>query len=140
MSPEPSGRLGLNMPQFMYIFRGGAFVTPGLSVTEMQAHLEKWYAWAGALAKQGRSSGGHPLHNGGKTIRGQDRVVTDGPYAESKDLVTGSLVLEAASLEEATDLALGCPVFEMGGSLEVRPVSEVEADADANERPVGGAR
>ena len=117
------------MAKFMYIFRGGAFVTPGLSPTEMQAHLEKWYAWAGALAEQGRSSGGHPLHNGGKTIRGHDRVVTDGPYAESKDLVTGSLVLEAASLEEATELALGCPIFEMGGSLELRPVAVTDEDA-----------
>src|ERR1041385_8704665 len=103
------------MPKFMYVFRGGAFVTPGLSPTEMQAHLAKWDAWAGALAKQGRSSGGHPLHNGGKTIRGEDRVVTDGPYAESKDLVTGSLVLEAASLEEATERGLGGGLWEVRG-------------------------
>jgi hypothetical protein len=117
------------MPKFMYIFRGGAFVTPGLSPAEMQAHLEKWYVWADALAKQGRHSGGSPLHNGGKTIRGRDRALTDGPYAESKDLVTGSLVLEAASLEEATELAMSCPVFEMGGSLEVRPVAVADEEA-----------
>jgi hypothetical protein len=43
--------------------------------------------------------------------------------------VTGSLVLEAASLEEATELALGCPVFEMGGSLEVRPVVLTDGEA-----------
>lgn len=122
------------MPKFMYIFRGGAFVTPGLSPTEMQAHLDKWHAWAGALTKQGRSSGGHPLHNGGKTILGPGRVVTDGPYAESKDLVTGSLVLEAASLDEATELALGCPVFEMGGSLEVRPVAATDDEAAGGSR------
>jgi hypothetical protein len=48
--------------------------------------------------------------------------VTDGPYAESKDLVTGSLVIEAASLQEATELAMECPVFEFGGSVEVRQV------------------
>ena len=122
------------MPQFMYIFRGGAFVTPGLSPAEMQAHLEKWHAWVGALAKQGRHSGGHPLHNRGKTISGRERAVTDGPYAESKDLVTGSLVLEAASLEEATELARGCPVFEMGGSLEVRQVAVTDAEAAGGDR------
>jgi len=122
------------MPQFMYIFRGGAFVTPGLSPAEMQAHLEKWHAWVAALAKQGRHGGGHPLHNGGKTISGRERAVTDGPYAESKDLVTGSLVLEAGSLEEATELALGCPVFEMGGSLEVRPVAVTDGDAVGGDR------
>jgi hypothetical protein len=115
------------MAKFMYVFRGGAFVTPGLSPTEMQRHMEKWYAWADGLAKQGRHTGGHPLQNGGRTIRGQERIVTDGPYAEAKDLVTGSLVVEAASLDEATDLARACPVFEFGGSLEVRPLLEEEA-------------
>jgi hypothetical protein len=96
----------------------------------MQRHLDKWYAWAGSLAREGRHSGGQPLDHGGKTVRGRDRVVTDGPYAESKDLVTGSLVLTATSLEEATALALGCPVFEFGGSVEVRPVVEGDLRAD----------
>jgi len=110
------------MPKFMYIFRGGAAVAPGLSPAEMQAHLQKWYLWADALAKQGRHPGGNPVERSGKTIRGTDRVVTDGPYAEAKDLVTGALILEAASLDEATELALACPVFEYGGSVEVRPI------------------
>jgi hypothetical protein len=127
ISGDRSVRLWPNMAKFMYIFRGGAFVTPGLSPTEMQRHMEKWYAWADELAKQGRHTGGNPLHNGGRTIQGHERLVTDGPYAESKDLVTGSLVIEAASLDEATELALACPVFELGGSLEVRPVLGQEA-------------
>jgi hypothetical protein len=49
------------------------------------------------------------------------------PYAESKDLVTGSLVIDAASLEEATELAHHCPIFEFDGSVEVRLVLEQEA-------------
>jgi hypothetical protein len=35
----------------MYVFRGGAFVTPGLSPTELQAHLQEWYAWADARTR-----------------------------------------------------------------------------------------
>lgn len=112
------------MPKYMFIFRGGAPEMPDLSPTEMQAHLRKWYAWADELAKTGRHSGGQPLDRIGKTVRGRHRIVTDGPYAESKDLVTGSLVLEATSLDEATELARGCPVFEFGGSVEVRPVAQ----------------
>jgi hypothetical protein len=115
-----------NVPKFMFIFRGGAQEYPDLSPTEMQEHLKKWYAWAGELARAGRHSGGQPLDNGGKTMRGRDRIVTDGPYAESKDLVTGSLVLQAASLDEAVELARECPVFDFGGSVEVRPVIEHE--------------
>jgi hypothetical protein len=110
------------MAKFIYIFRGGSAERPDLSPTEMQAQLEKWYAWIAALAKANAHHGGQQLERAGKTIRGQGRVVTDGPYAESKDLVTGSMMISAASLEEATELAQDCPVFDYGGSLEVRPV------------------
>lgn len=51
--------------------------------------------------------------------------MTDGPYAESKDLVSGTLIVEAASLEEAAQLARDCPIFELDGSVEVRPVLQV---------------
>jgi hypothetical protein len=113
------------MAQFMYIFRGGGYATPGsLSPTEIQQHLAKWNAWTSALLKAGRQLGGQPLAHPatGKTLRGRERAVTDGPYAESKDLVSGTLIVEAASLEEAAELARDCPIFEFDGSVEVRPV------------------
>src|SRR4029434_5693504 len=103
------------MPKYMFIFRGGEPEIPNLSPTEMEAHLRKWYAWAGERAQSGRYAGGQPRDGMGKTIRGRNRTVTDGPYAESKDLVTGSLVIEASSLEEATELHMACPVFEFDG-------------------------
>jgi len=113
------------MSKFMYIFRGGGYATPGLlSPTEIQQHLARWNAWTNALLEAGRHAGGQPLEHPatGTTIRGRDRAVTDGPYAESKDLVSGTLVVEAASLQEATELARDCPIFEFDGSVEVRPV------------------
>src|SRR4030095_8251891 len=115
-----------NMPKFMFIFRGGAQEYPDLSPTEMQEHLKRCYDWQGELPKAVLHSGGQPLDNGGKTMRGRDRIVTDGPYAESKDLVTGSLVLQAGSRDEAVEPAGGGPVFDFGGSVEVRPVIEHE--------------
>ena len=113
------------MLKFMYIFRGGGYATPGLlSPTEIQQHLAKWNAWTNGLLAAGRHAGGQPLAYpaAGKTVRGRDRVVTDGPYAESKDLVSGTLIVEAASLEEAAALARDCPILELDGSVEVRPV------------------
>jgi hypothetical protein len=110
------------MAKFLYIFRGGAAATPALSAADLQAHLAKWYSWSEDLSRAGRQNVGHPLERDGKSIRGDARVLTDGPYAESKDLVTGALVLEAASLDEATELARSCPIFELGGSVEIRPV------------------
>jgi hypothetical protein len=113
------------MPKFMYVFRGGGYATPdSLSPTELQHHLAKWNAWTEELLAAGQLAVAQPLAYppSGKTVRGRERLVTDGPYAESKDLVSGTLVVEAASLEAATELARGCPIFELDGSVEVRPV------------------
>ena len=111
------------MAKFMFVFRGGGFVEKGLSPAELGAHLEKWKAWVGELARKGHhADGGQPLQNGGKTIRGSAKAVTDGPYAEAKDMVTGTLPVVADSLEAAAQLALGCPVYEFDGSVEVRPI------------------
>ena len=95
-----------------------------MSPAEMQAHIRKWYAWSDALAAKGYELHGQPLDRRGRTIRGRERVVTDGPYAETKDLVTGSMTITAGSLEEAVELAHDCPAFELGGSVEVRAVTE----------------
>ena len=110
--------------KFMLIFRGGAVSRDDMSPSELQAHVAKWYTWSDELARQGRRNAGTPLDNPGATVRGRDRVVTDGPYAESKDLVTGSMVIEAASLEDAIEIARTCPTYELDGSVEVRPVQD----------------
>ena len=108
----------------MLIFRGGAVARHDLSPSELQAHVEKWYRWSDELARQGRGSTGTALGNPGAAVRGRERVVTDGPCAESKDLVTGSLIIGAACLEDAVEVARTCPRYEFGGSVEVRPVRD----------------
>jgi hypothetical protein len=108
--------------KFMLIFRGGAVSRSDMSPRELQGHVAKWYTWSDELARQGRGAVGTPLDNPGATVRGRERVVTDGPYAESKDLVTGSMIIEAASLEDAVEIARTCPTYEFDGSVEVRPV------------------
>lgn len=111
------------MAKFLFIFRGGAAsLNPPLSPSELQAHLEKWTTWMKGLRETGNILGGQPLRRDGKSLRGRDRIVTDGPYAESKDLVTGTLVIEASSIDAAVELARGCPIFEIDGSLEIRVV------------------
>jgi hypothetical protein len=109
----------------MYVFRGGGYAAKEpLSPTELQQHLAKWNAWINSLLAAGRLAGAHALEHPatGKTLLGRDRIVSDGPYAESKDLVTGAMIVEAESLAEATELARDCPIFEHDGSVEVRPV------------------
>jgi hypothetical protein len=83
------------MAKFMFVFRGGRMGQ--LSPSEMQAQTERWREWSRTLVAQKRHFGGQPLDHGGKTVRGKDRVISDGPYAESKDLVTGAMLIEPRS-------------------------------------------
>jgi hypothetical protein len=112
------------MAKFMFVFRGGRMGQ--LSPSEMQAQTERWREWSRKLVADKKHFGGQPLDNSGKTVRGKDRVVSDGPYAESKDLVTGAMMIEAASLDEATAIALECPIYRYDGAVEVRPVIDFE--------------
>jgi len=113
------------MKDFMFIFRGPTPEDLKLSPDESQASMEKWFGWINQLQQKGRYKGGDPLIPGGKTIQGKKPVVTDGPFAEGKELVGGYFILSAESLEEATELAMGFPDFEMQGSVEIREIMKI---------------
>ena len=113
------------MAEYLYIFRGGNDMSKS-SPAELQANMKKWGGWMESLAKQGKLTGGQPLTREGKVMRGTKKTVTDGPYAEAKDLVGGYLLVKAESLAEATELASGCPIFEYDGTVEVRPIQQMD--------------
>jgi hypothetical protein len=50
-------------------------------------------------------------------------VIADGPYTEIKESIGGYSIIKAGSLDEATEISKGCPVFLNGGSVEVREIS-----------------
>jgi hypothetical protein len=112
------------MEKYMFIFSGGD--TSKLSPDAQQAQMQKWFGWVEKLTKQNRYIAGEALHPGGKTISGTRKVVTDGPFAESKELVGGFFVVYAKDLSEATEMAKECPDYELGGTVEVREVIKFE--------------
>lgn len=111
------------MGEFLYLYRGGRRAeTPA----EGEQVMQKWVAWMQDLAQAGHlKDRGQPLEDAGKVVRGKGRVVTDGPYPESKDLVGGFTLVEAKDLSEAAELSKGCPIFEHDGLVEVRPVMQM---------------
>jgi len=92
--------------------------------------LERYMAWIQGLRDSGRYVGSFKLHDqtGRRlTIRGGE--VIDGPFIESKDAVGGIFIVEAASLDEATEIARSCPNLDLqNGYMEVRVV-EVAGEA-----------
>ena len=115
------------MTDYLFLFRGGDAHMSKLSPEEMQKNMQKWMTWIDQLSRAGTFKAGEPLDKSGKVIRGKKQVVTDGPYAESKDLVGGYLIVKAASLAKATEIAKGCPIFESNGSVEIREIRELHA-------------
>jgi len=89
----------------------------------MQQRMQKWMAWMGKLAEKGHiKERGHPLEAPGKVVRGREKTVTDGPFAETKDVVGGYSLIVAKDLAEAAELSKGCPILEGGGSVEIRAI------------------
>ena len=111
------------MAEYLYIYRGGQ---RGTTPAESEQILGKWMAWFKELTATGNlKDGGQPLEAEGKVVNGKG-TVTDGPYAEAKDLVGGYTLIEAPSLARAAELAGGCPILERGGAVEVRPIMKID--------------
>ncbi len=114
------------MSKFLFIYRDPIDRDMSdLSPEQMQAHMQEWMTWLGG----GKEAGwveemGHPLAPEGRVVKA-DKSVTDGPYAESKELVGGYSIISAANYEEACKHAMGCPIYQAGGSVEVREITEV---------------
>jgi hypothetical protein len=110
------------MSEFVYLFRGGEVSG---SPEQMQQYMQKWGSWIKQLTEKGFSKGGQPLDRAGKIVKGNPKTVTDGPFAESKDLVGGYLLVEAKDVAHAVELSSGCPILDVGGFVEVRPVMKM---------------
>ncbi len=96
-----------------------------LTLQEMQDDIAKHVSWVEELIKNGNFKGGDPLDSTGKHIKGNDKIITDGPYIESKEVISGFYFLLANSLEEATEISKGCPSLSTGGTLEIREIMKM---------------
>jgi hypothetical protein len=112
------------MKDYLLIFRGGEM--QGLSEEERNKHMSKWGEWIGGLAKEGKFAGGDPLGSESRVISGKKMTVTDGPYAEAKELIGGYLIVKANDLNGATEISKGCPIYEVNGVLEIRDIHHMD--------------
>lgn len=115
------------MSEFLLLFRGGDTRHNRLPAEQAQAHMQRWITWMTELGEQGRMVSAEPLDWSGKTVSGTSKVVTDGPFIEGKEMVSGYLILVAESLDAATEIAKACPILEFeDGNVEVRPINKIE--------------
>jgi len=110
------------MNEFVFLYRNGEKMSP----ETMQQQMTKWTAWFKELGEKGvLKNVGQPLDRSGKLVTGTARTVTDGLFAEAKDIIGGYSVVEAKDLAHAVELSMGCPIFHTGGAVEVRPTMKM---------------
>lgn len=111
------------MKQFLLVYRADYKAMPKPSPDEAQANTQKWMNWIAGIAAQDKlADRGNRLTNSGKVLKGNG-AITDGPYTEIKESIMGYSMVNAESVEEASELAKGCPILAVGGNVEVREIS-----------------
>ncbi len=96
----------------------------GVTPAQMQAMIERYSAWREKVHAAGHMHQGIKLgDNGGWHMHRSETgvAVTDGPYAEAKDVIGGLYMIEADNEEQAQEIASGCPHVEQGW-IEIRTV------------------
>ena len=100
---------------------------PEPTPAEMEKIFGQWMAWMKGMKAKGQFVGANRLEEGGKVIRPGGGAITDGPFAEAKEIVGGYVLITAPSLAAALELAKGCPGLAGGTIVEVRPVEQLPA-------------
>jgi hypothetical protein len=114
--------------QYMLLIYVSPDAGPARGSAEQQAEMPKWSEYTNALQDAGAMLAGAPLQppETATTVRARngDRLVTDGPFAETKEFLAGYYLIDASDLDAALDWAARMPNIDYG-TVEVRPVMEI---------------
>lgn len=114
------------MPRFAMILSETPQTTPGGSPAEIQAMLQRYADWARKMGQEGKLKGGEKLaFEPGKRLRKEGaRVAVDGPFAETKEMVSGFFLIEAPDYPAAVEIAKTCPHLDYG-TIVVHQIDEM---------------
>jgi hypothetical protein len=117
-----------SMPQYMLLIYGDPSKGPAEGSPEAEAEFTEWYSYTEKLREAGAFVSGDPLEPPSTAttvaVRNGERVVTDGPFADTKEWLGGYYVVEAPDLDAALDHAARMPNIHYG-TVEVRPVMQI---------------
>jgi hypothetical protein len=112
------------MKKFIMLLHDAGSFPADISPDQMQAIIQRYVTWRQKIQKNGRQVEGHKLTDGqGRVMRGGggQAKVTDGPYAEAREVIGGLFIVEAGSYEEMVELSKDCPHLDFG-TIEIREV------------------
>jgi hypothetical protein len=112
------------MKKFIMLLHDAGSFPADISPDQIQAIIQRYVAWRQKIQANGRNVEGHKLTDRqGRVMRGaagQTRV-TDGPYAEAREVIGGLFIVEANSYDEVVELSKDCPHLDFG-AIEIREV------------------
>jgi len=110
------------MKEYLFLFRGGLDFTKA-PPEQVQEVISKWRSWVDDLSRQGIYNGGERLaRHEAAVIKGTAKVMTDGPFAEAKEIVGGYISIRAEHLQQAIEISKGCPILNFDGIVEIREI------------------
>jgi Uncharacterized protein conserved in bacteria len=108
-----------------------------LPESEQYAMMDECFAYDDVLRKNGNFAGGEALQGAqtAKTLQWKNgkALVTDGPYAETKEILGGILILEARDTDQAIELMSKHPGIK-AGPFEIRPAGDLSEMVRASEQ------
>jgi hypothetical protein len=107
--------------EFMFLFR---FNPEGPQPTEeeMAESQQQWGPFIGGIAQKGKLVSTHQLGFNGVQISSSGET-SEGIYMSESLTLGGNMIVSAGNMEEATEMAKGCPILQMGGTIEVREIT-----------------
>lgn len=110
------------MKKFLLLIREDLRRASALSPEQVQSEIQIMVQWVEELTRSGNYIQGDPLEEGIR-VATKDKVLSDGPFIESREGVTGYTLIKAHSIDQAAELAMTCPLVQNGQiKIEVRPL------------------
>ncbi len=111
------------VPNFLFVYRSEPFDMSAIAPEQMQESMKRWSEWIERGFQEGwLVDAGDALLPEGRVVD-KNKVVTDGPFVESKEVVGGYGVIKAGNFDEAIIHAKTCPNVLEGGNVEIRPMA-----------------
>ena len=115
------------MKEFMLFIRSEGNPIADLSLEQQQEHVQKVGAFIKNLVDQKKMKAAQPLEMVGSMVSFKNGNFVDGPFNETKEVISGYYHIIAEDLSEAVHLAKSDPRFEDGNwKIEIRPIMKVE--------------
>lgn len=114
------------MKKFIFLIREDLKLLKETTPEQSAADIQTMVQWVEEITKAGHFIQGDPLENDNALVT-KDEIVTDGPFIEAKEAISGFTIIKADSLSQACEIASTCPLVQTGLiKIEVRPILQYE--------------